>query len=157
LWATVYTLQNGAINFVVIKIRVIRHKESWETRNRLSSMCFILLAYYKDTMTVNSYEYNIAVTPLNSRGKPSCRSPSHEMSTCYGIWRFVIVFAGVSSRALSWAIWLQYTYSRLWCGAGGMCTGGWTKGLLLVESSMTHQAFTLLHTDWKHQAVESSV
>jgi hypothetical protein len=27
---------------------------------------------------------------------------------------------------------------RLWCGTGGMCTGGWTKGLLLVENSMTH-------------------
>jgi hypothetical protein len=36
---------------------------------------------------------------------------------------------------------------RLWCGAGGMCTGGWTKGLLLVESSMAHQGVTLLHTD----------
>jgi hypothetical protein len=36
---------------------------------------------------------------------------------------------------------------RLWCSAGGMCTGGWTKGLLLVESSMTHQGVTLLHTD----------
>jgi hypothetical protein len=30
---------------------------------------------------------------------------------------------------------------------GGMCTGGWTKGLLLVENSMTHQGVTLLHTD----------
>jgi hypothetical protein len=37
--------------------------------------------------------------------------------------------------------------SRLWCGAGGMCTGGWTKGLLLVENSMTHQGVTLLHPD----------
>jgi hypothetical protein len=36
---------------------------------------------------------------------------------------------------------------RLWCGAGGMCTGGWTKGLLLVENSMTHQGVILLHTD----------
>jgi hypothetical protein len=36
---------------------------------------------------------------------------------------------------------------RLWCGAGGMCTGGWTKGLLLVENSITHQGVTLLHTD----------
>jgi hypothetical protein len=36
---------------------------------------------------------------------------------------------------------------RLWCGAGGMCTGGWTKGLLLVENSMTHQGVALLHTD----------
>jgi hypothetical protein len=36
---------------------------------------------------------------------------------------------------------------RLWCGAGGMCTGGWTTGLLLVENSMTHQGVTLLHTD----------
>jgi hypothetical protein len=36
---------------------------------------------------------------------------------------------------------------RLWCGVGGMCTGGWTKGLLLVENSMMHQGVTLLHTD----------
>jgi hypothetical protein len=36
---------------------------------------------------------------------------------------------------------------RLWCDAGGMCTGGWTKGLLLVGNSMTHQGVTLLHTD----------
>jgi hypothetical protein len=35
----------------------------------------------------------------------------------------------------------------LWCGAGGKCTGRWTKGLLLVENSMTHQGVTLLHTD----------
>jgi hypothetical protein len=35
----------------------------------------------------------------------------------------------------------------LGCGAGGTCTGGWTKGLLLVENSMTHQGVTLLHTD----------
>jgi hypothetical protein len=34
---------------------------------------------------------------------------------------------------------------RLWCGSGGKCNGGWTKGLLLVENSMTHQAVTLLH------------
>jgi hypothetical protein len=27
----------------------------------------------------------------------------------------------------------------LWCGSGGKCTGGWTKGLLLVEKSVTHQ------------------
>jgi hypothetical protein len=46
---------------------------------------------------------------------------------------------------------------RLWCGSGGNCSGGWTKGLLLVENSMTHQGVTLLHTDWKHQAVESRV
>jgi hypothetical protein len=45
----------------------------------------------------------------------------------------------------------------LWCGSGGMCTGGWTTGLLLVEHSMTHQVVTLLHTDWKHLAAESSV
>jgi hypothetical protein len=32
----------------------------------------------------------------------------------------------------------------LWCCSGGICTGGWTKGLLLVESSMTHQGGTLL-------------
>jgi hypothetical protein len=30
---------------------------------------------------------------------------------------------------------------------GGKCTGGWTKALLLVENSMTHQGVTLLHTD----------
>jgi hypothetical protein len=36
---------------------------------------------------------------------------------------------------------------RLWCGSRGKCTGGWTKGLLLVENSMTHQGVTLLHTD----------
>jgi hypothetical protein len=30
---------------------------------------------------------------------------------------------------------------------GGMCTGGWTKRLLLVKNSMTHQGVTLLHTD----------
>jgi hypothetical protein len=36
---------------------------------------------------------------------------------------------------------------RLWCGSGGKFTGGWTKGLLLVENSMTHQRVTLLHTD----------
>jgi hypothetical protein len=29
----------------------------------------------------------------------------------------------------------------------GKCIGGWTKGLLLVESSMTHQGVTPLHTD----------
>jgi hypothetical protein len=36
---------------------------------------------------------------------------------------------------------------RFWCGAGGMCTGGCIRGLLLVENSMTHQRVTLLHTD----------
>jgi hypothetical protein len=36
---------------------------------------------------------------------------------------------------------------RLWCGSGGKFTGGWTKGLLLVKNSMTHQGDTLLHTD----------
>jgi hypothetical protein len=46
---------------------------------------------------------------------------------------------------------------RLWCGTGVMCTGGWTKGLLLVEISMTHQGVTLLHTDWKHLAVSAPV
>jgi hypothetical protein len=46
--------------------------------------------------------------------------------------------------------------SRLWCGSGGKCTGGWTKVLLLVENSMTHQVVTLLRTDWKHLSVESS-
>jgi hypothetical protein len=30
---------------------------------------------------------------------------------------------------------------------GGEFTVGWTKGLLLVENSMTHQGVTLLHTD----------
>jgi hypothetical protein len=40
---------------------------------------------------------------------------------------------------------------------GGKCTGGWIKGLLLVENNMTHQGVTLLHTDRKHLAVESSV
>jgi hypothetical protein len=45
----------------------------------------------------------------------------------------------------------------LWCGSGGEFTGGWTTGLLLVENSMTHQGVTLLHTDRKHLAVESSV
>jgi hypothetical protein len=35
---------------------------------------------------------------------------------------------------------------RLWCGSGGKLTGGWTKGLLLVETCMTHQGVTLLHT-----------
>jgi hypothetical protein len=44
---------------------------------------------------------------------------------------------------------------RLWCGLGVKCE--WTKGLLLVENSMTLQRVTLLHTDWKHQAVKSSV
>jgi hypothetical protein len=34
----------------------------------------------------------------------------------------------------------------VWFG-GGKFTGGWTKGLLLVENSMTHQGVTLLHTD----------
>jgi hypothetical protein len=34
-----------------------------------------------------------------------------------------------------------------WCGSGGKCTGGWTKVLLLVENSMTHQGVTLLHKD----------
>jgi hypothetical protein len=37
-------------------------------------------------------------------------------------------------------------------GLGGKFTGGWTTGLLLVENNMTHQGFTLLHTDWKHLA-----
>jgi hypothetical protein len=46
---------------------------------------------------------------------------------------------------------------RLWCSAGGMCTGGWTKGLLLVENSMTHQGVTLLHRELKHLTAESSV
>jgi hypothetical protein len=45
----------------------------------------------------------------------------------------------------------------LWCGSGGKCTGGWTTRLLLVENSMTHQGVTLLHSDWKHLAVEGSV
>jgi hypothetical protein len=35
----------------------------------------------------------------------------------------------------------------LWCGSGGKFTGGWTKPLLLVENSMTHEGVTLLHTD----------
>jgi hypothetical protein len=39
----------------------------------------------------------------------------------------------------------------------GKFTAMWTKGLLLVANSMTYQGGTLLHTDWKHQAVESSV
>jgi hypothetical protein len=30
-----------------------------------------------------------------------------------------------------------------------MCTGGWTKGLLLVENSVTHQGVTLLHKKGK--------
>jgi hypothetical protein len=30
---------------------------------------------------------------------------------------------------------------------GESFTGGWTKGLLLVENSVTHQGVTLLHTD----------
>jgi hypothetical protein len=34
---------------------------------------------------------------------------------------------------------------RLWCGSGGKFTGGWTKGLLLVENSMTHQRVTLFY------------
>jgi hypothetical protein len=38
----------------------------------------------------------------------------------------------------------------LWWGSEGHFTSGWTKGLLLVENSMTHQGVTLLHTDWKH-------
>jgi hypothetical protein len=29
---------------------------------------------------------------------------------------------------------------------GDKFSGGWTKGLLLVENSMTHQGVTLLHT-----------
>jgi hypothetical protein len=33
------------------------------------------------------------------------------------------------------------------CGSGRKFTGDWTKGLLLVENSMTHQGVTLLHTD----------
>jgi hypothetical protein len=36
---------------------------------------------------------------------------------------------------------------RLSCGSGGKFTDGWTKGLLLVENSMTHQRVTPLHTD----------
>jgi hypothetical protein len=36
---------------------------------------------------------------------------------------------------------------RLWCGSGVKFSGKWTKGLLLVENSMTHQRVTLLHTD----------
>jgi hypothetical protein len=35
----------------------------------------------------------------------------------------------------------------LWCSSGGKFTVGWTKELLLVENSMTHQGVTLLHTD----------
>jgi hypothetical protein len=42
-------------------------------------------------------------------------------------------------------------------GSGRKFSGGWTKGLLLVENSMTHQGVTLLHTDRKRLAVESSV
>jgi hypothetical protein len=30
---------------------------------------------------------------------------------------------------------------------GESFTGGWTKGLLLVENSVSHQEVTLLHTD----------
>jgi hypothetical protein len=30
---------------------------------------------------------------------------------------------------------------------GESFTGGWTKGLLLVENSVTHQGVTPLHTD----------
>jgi hypothetical protein len=36
---------------------------------------------------------------------------------------------------------------RLWCVSGGKCTGGWTKGMLLVENSMTHQGVTLTQTE----------
>jgi hypothetical protein len=36
---------------------------------------------------------------------------------------------------------------RLWCSSGGKFTGGWTKGLLLVENSMMHQRVTLLDTE----------
>jgi hypothetical protein len=32
-------------------------------------------------------------------------------------------------------------------GWGENFTGGWTKGLLLVENSVSHQGVTLLHTD----------
>jgi hypothetical protein len=32
-------------------------------------------------------------------------------------------------------------------GRGENFTGGWTKGLLLVENSVSHQGVTLLHTD----------
>jgi hypothetical protein len=51
---------------------------------------------------------------------------------------------------------------RLWCGAGGMCTGGWTKGLLLVENSMTHQGVTLLHrlktsSSWEQRVMSAPV
>jgi hypothetical protein len=35
----------------------------------------------------------------------------------------------------------------LWCGSGGKFIGGWTKGLLLVENSMTHLRVTLVHTN----------
>jgi hypothetical protein len=32
-------------------------------------------------------------------------------------------------------------------GRGENFTGGWTKGLLMVENSVSHQGVTLLHTD----------
>jgi hypothetical protein len=39
-------------------------------------------------------------------------------------------------------------WRRLWCGSEGeKFTGGWTKGLLLVENSMMHHGVTPLHTD----------
>jgi hypothetical protein len=37
-------------------------------------------------------------------------------------------------------------YEKVPAGGGGG-TVGWTKGLLWVEDSMTHQGVTLLHTD----------
>jgi hypothetical protein len=50
----------------------------------------------------------------------------------------------------------------LWCGSGGKCTVGWTKGLLLVENSMTHQRVTLLHrlktsSSWEYRVVSAPV
>jgi hypothetical protein len=42
----------------------------------------------------------------------------------------------------------------LWWYSDGQFTCGWTKGLLLVENSMTHQGVALLRNPWRYSSDE---
>jgi hypothetical protein len=77
-------------------------------------------------------------------GQEDTYSASCASFSILGICKFM---TGVSSVQSAFYEKVPAGWCRLWCSAGGMCTGGWTKGLLLVENSMTHQGVTLLHTD----------
>jgi hypothetical protein len=63
--------------------------------------------------------------------------------------RYIRVYYTRDKRQLQCAFHEKVPAGVVGSGAvqGGKRTGGWTKGLLLVENSMTHQGVTLLHTD----------